>query len=508
MEPKRGVSIQQDLFHPFDSGFDEKELPLSERSDENDYFHRAYSLAVVESLLQDGIDARHRPFNLLDRRTLALQAIAFSLGSLGLGSVSEGGVQRETMADHLCKHIEEQLTCHDEGFTLPHFDEIKSFAKRFVDQLVNSYTAKPFEASIFNPATKTFRKVEIRIFEEVDDIDNNFYLRPSVSATNLYLGALDLSLEDAQYALQFLLEHQIKKGMLNNAFKTSKELRTKTLAYKDHILRFERQISTNVRNVGWRTQIGPKLDEIKKNVPQLLETNRTILKGIQSRHELREGDRGELITALTRAIKDCISVHKALSNIVIGLDGHYRKEQDRQGFFSRATNRLPNLMDEVLGPLMSVPGESLTEVTETLISQISPPSANPIFDIKTVMMEALRPRRVYESAECDHQELDLEVSTIHYPPNVSEADIIAAKHLINSKISSGARSLSNIVHQATDDRCDFSVIHAAVLVVLSVWQKDTTDQMWEPFMANNKFTAGEITSSDFHINPITKRSVV
>ncbi len=504
----KNKGAQQDLFDPFEIGTTEWNIsPAGDDRDEGDFFHRAYSIAVVEILLQDGIDIRHKPFHLLDRRVLTLQAIAFSLGSLGLGSISAGGVRRESMAEHLCRHIEEQLMNHDEGLEMPHFDEIRVFSRKFVNRMANEYTAKPFETSIYNPETKTFRRAAIRIFEEIEGNDGIFYLRPSLNATNLYLGALDLSLEDAQFALQHLLEHQIKKGMLKDAFRTSKELHTKTLAYKDRILSFERQMSTNIHNVSWRTQIGPKLEEIQKVVPALLETNRTIRRGIQENLELREGNRRELVTELLKAITDCIAVTNGLTKIVVGLDTLYRREQERQGFFSRSSHRLPSLKDEVLPLMMTISGKALPEMTDRLITRISPPVANSIFDLKSVVMEALRPRRIIAESETDHLELDLEGAEVKYFPNVTDADIEKAKHLIEKAIGGQGCLLSKVITQAYDADYSFSVLHATCLYVQAVWQIPDPNLPWEAFLANATFTIGDITCSDFHLKPVERRRV-
>lgn len=460
--------------------------------DDRDMFERATALLAHTPLINVSFDNRRHPFNLLDQQSLALSAINFSIRSVGLGDISDGGVQRESMIDSLVSPVNEQLRAHPEISEYPSIEEIEQYAADLIKQLMT-----PISRSIYHPQSESFKTILMQALKEVDDHQGNFYLRPSVESTNLFLGTLKMSLTDEQFMLQALLEHQIKRGLISNAFQTARKLQKRTLFYKEEILDTKRRMSLNVRFMNWEEHVESKINEIKETLPALLETNRKILNSVQNNFDLRSSDRGQLVAALIREIRDCIDIHKQLQNELQTLDGHYQKEQSRQSFYSFHGKTLPNMVDDVLVPLMCLKKEYIKDVSESLVSVFVPPGAIEMYDLATVITNALREKRVVEDHTMDDDGLHLQEVQGEEQPNFSKEDLELALEFISNLLQNGPAKLSVIMQAGCDAKLATTVLHAMAMSTVTYWPDENYLGHWSIEKLDESFTNTICSSDDF-----------
>lgn len=462
--------------------------------EDRDMFDRANALLAHSPLIKIGVDSRRHPFNLLDQQTLALYALNFSIRSVGLGDISDGGVQRETMIDNLVGPITEQLHALPEIASYPTSKEVEQYAADLIKQLM-----EPVKANIYQPLTREFKSVCLQVLIEVDDHRGNFYIRPSVQSTNLFLGSLKVSLTDDQFMLQALLAHQIERGLIKNAFQTAKKLQRRTLFYKEEVLDKKRRMSLNVRHVNWSEHVESKIKEINESLPALLETNRKILRSVQDNFELRRSERGPLAAALIREIKDCIDIHKQLQSEIQTLDSHYQKELSRQSFYSRYGQTLPSMIDDVLLPLMSLKGEKMAAASDSLLGVFSPPGATSVYDLKSVVMSALREKRTFEDKETADEDLDLHVMAEESKPNFLKKDSDQAVEFITAAVQKKPLPLSEIMQDAAEGGMKKQALHAMALIVSLYWPDGGYKGFWKIEKTDKSFSNNICNSNDFLI---------
>lgn len=460
----------------------------------SDMFDRTCTLLASSPLTNAGFDTRRAPFHLLDQRSIALQALNFSIGSVGLGSISEGGIQRSSMIDHLKAVIHEQLENVDGDFEYPTDKQIEDYAGDIIKQLMTQQ-----EAQVYHPTSKMFKTFEFRVLKEVDDDYGNFYLRPSLESTNLFLGSLKMSLRDDQIMLQALLEHQIKQGLIKNAFKTARTLRTRTIFFKEEVLVLKRRISLNVRALHWDQHVMAKISEVKESLPALLQTNRRILQSVQNNHDLRSSDRGPIAAALSKAITDCIDIHKTLTLELHSLDSHYRAEQSRQSFFSRSRETLPNMVEDVLVPMMMIRKDYVVEAANSLLAVFRAPAALPIFDLKSTVLTALREKKVFEYEPAEDVDLDLVVAANEEPPKFTHGDVEKAADFILDEVRTKPKLLSRIMSDAADQGLKKCVRHAMAVLVVTTWSYENYRGQWRVDKTEDNFSNDICTSNEFRI---------
>jgi hypothetical protein len=299
--------------------------------------------------------------------------------------------------------------------------------------------------------------------------------------------------------LQALLEHQIKLGLITNAFQTARKLKKRTLFYKEEVMDKKRRMSLNVRFMNWEEHVESKIKEIRETLPALLDTNRKILKSVQDNFDLRRSERGPLVAALIREIKDCIGVHKQLQNELQTLDSHYQKEQSRQGFFSRHGQTLPNMVNDVLVPLMSLKPSYLNGINEVLISTFLPPTATKVYDLKSVVTAALKEKRVIEENTGDSEDLDLQVMSETEKPNFTKKDSDRALEFISAAVQSKPLKLSEIMALGKEAELDRQILHAMALTTAIYWAESNYFGHWSIEKVEGSFFNDICSSDDFLI---------
>ena len=492
-----GLGETIDMFdyenYPIEEAFDfESEVESAEHAD---MYDRACALLAATPLAIAGVDARRTPFHLLDQNSLALRALDLSIGSVGLGSISEGGAQRGEMVKALCEAVREQLEYSDDIAAYPKDDDIVAYASDMIGHLI-----EPIRKKVYHPKSQGFRTEDRRVLREVDDERGEFYIRPSVEAINLFFGSLKVSLADEQIMLEALLEHQINQGLFKDAFQTALVLKKKALFYKEDVLEAKSRMTRNIRAMSWLDQVEPMIKEISATLDGLLITNRNILKTIQENFRLKESEKGPMVAALIKTIKDCIAIHKSLWTEVQSLDTHFSKEQSRQAFFSTSGDTLPNMLTDVLVSLFGVRREYFDWMSSELFSIFSPPRAQPVFNLTRIIDDALREKKVVEEVEPLSDEIVFTTPPLPILPNFSARQVERASDLIKEAVSKGDKHLSEIMKEGISNDMNSEILHAMAVLVVTTWPHTELQRNWSVKKTGESFSNAICTSDDFLIS--------
>ena len=257
--------------------------------------------------------------------------------------------------------------------------------------------------------------------------------------------------------------------------------------------------------MNWGEHIGSKINEIQEVLPDLLKTNREILKSIESNFELRQSERGQMVGALIREIKECCDTHNQLQNEVQSLDRLYQEEMERYAFVSSYRRMLPSMMDDVLVPLMHLESKYLDEISETLFTILTPPRATQTYDLNTMVIDALKEKKKHESQTALEEPLDLQEAPRAEKPNFTKEDTNLAVEFITGVLKKGPANLSEILEKGSEAGLGIPVLHAIALTTTIYWSEGDYLARWSIEKLNGKFFNEICRSDDFLLTDITER---
>lgn len=199
------------------------------------------------------------------------------------------------------------------------------------------------------------RRAELvfKLLEEVEAPDGSVVLRATDEAINLFVGALDRDVEDAQAAAEAVLASQLRRGRIDQAVHTAREARLRSIQFTVKVRRVLAATRRDVRQVDWGEDVPRLLDEAVTHLADRLEVERQLLCTL--RETLEDAERGDVAAAaeLVGLVEDCQSRHLELHAELLGARTTFLVEQERQRFRAVTDVRLVHLDDDLLKPLLA-----------------------------------------------------------------------------------------------------------------------------------------------------------
>jgi hypothetical protein len=200
-----------------------------------------------------------------------------------------------------------------------------------------------------------------KLLEEVEAPDGTIVLRATDEAVNLFVGALDRDVEDAQAAAEAILESQLRRGRIDQAVATAREARLRSVQFAGRVRRVLDATRRDLRQVDWGEDVPRLLDDALHHLASRLDVERHLVATLRDTlDEIADagedgGARGAAQAAeLVRLVTDCQSRHLELHEQLLGARGEFLAAQDRQRFAPAADARAVDLGEELLKPLLRV----------------------------------------------------------------------------------------------------------------------------------------------------------
>lgn len=242
-----------------------------------------------------------------------------------------------------------------------------------------------------------------KLLEEVEAPDGTVVLRATDEAVNLFVGALDRDVEDAQAAAEAVLESQLRRGRIDQAVATAREARLRSVQFAARVRRVLEATRRDLRQVDWGADVPRLLDDALTHLGTRLDVERALLATLRetldevadaAEEGTAEGaaQAGELVVLVT----DCQSRHLELHQQLLGARSEFLAAQDRQRFAPAAQARVVDLSEELLKPLLRLPA-ALGEPAATAFLVGALGSVPPRLARLTELVDALlQPRRTAE----------------------------------------------------------------------------------------------------------------
>ena len=251
-----------------------------------------------------------------------------------------------------------------------------------------------------------------KLLEEVEAPDGTIVLRATDEAVNLFVGALDRDVEDAQAAAEAVLASQLRRGRVGQAVHTAKEARLRSVQFTRKVRRILEATRRDVRQVDWGEDVPALLSDSLDHLAERLSVERRLIVTLSDTLERApEGDDARAAARLVELVRDCRSRHTDLHRELVGARAVFLDEQERQRFGRTAETRLVCLEEDLLKPLLAAPVPVGAPAAAAFLVRSLGPGPPRLLRVADLVAGLLRPR--LEAAE----------PPLFEPPELTELDL-------------------------------------------------------------------------------------
>lgn len=373
-----------------------------------------------------------------DLRALSLAAIDAVIEHMGL----EYGATSDAVIDRLCVLAAAAAPGRPS-------EEIRVVARAVLDGLLNDRGRREaFSVPYGEWGTDDYRTAELvfKLLEEVEAPDGTIVLRATDEAVNLFVGALDRDVEDAQAAAEAVLQSQLRRGRIDQAILTAKEARLRSLQFTRKVRRILDATRRDVRQVDWTEDVPRLLSDSLDHLSERLEVERTLLATIEKTlAEAGEAEEARGAAQLVGIVTDCRLRHMDLHRELIGARTVFLSEQERQRFRPAAEVRLIRVEEDLLKPLLAETAAAAEPVAVAFLVRSMGPSPPRQLRLADLISSLLMPPREEEEAPLDEEPdlVPVDLDPLRFPEEVRRS-----ARTILSAVNGGPVRLSDLLAPA------------------------------------------------------------
>jgi hypothetical protein len=248
-------------------------------------------------------------------------------------------------------------------------------------------------------------EVAFKLLEEIEAPDGSIVLRATDEAVNLFVGALDRDIADAQAAAEAVLASQVRRGRLDQAVHTARAARLRSIQFATRVRRVFDTTRHDIRQVDWSHDVPDLLAQALAHLDERLEVERHLVATV--RELVAGGDAGPAGPTLLELIEDCQLRHLELHALLLNARTTFLEEQERQRFAVSIDSRALELGEQLLQPLLTQPRRVALPVAERFLRAVTgpvPPRPVRLSDLVEVLFQ---PRRGGEDEDIVDDEPEL-----------------------------------------------------------------------------------------------------
>jgi hypothetical protein len=446
------------------------------------------------------LDALHRSNALRDPELRHYDGLALGLATMDL-IIDHMGLDIDVDRARVASHLEPLLAEMDRvaGKT-PDGEHHTAIVDRVVGALRNDEERRrPFAVSYLDlDGGKLVRRLrEFRLVYDQFHPDGGTVLRLSNEAVNLFLGALELPIEDAQAAAEAIVQSQLARGRLDEALDSAQGAHLQSIRYKAKLERVLRETRRDVTSLDWRVEVPRLLDEALAHVSARLLVEQTIVNTATERLDLlEEGDeRGAIVARISALARECMLLHTALQGPLMRARNVFLDEQARQRFVAPPLTARPELVRDVLEPALALPKSDalpLVESLQPLLFGAHPPA---VLSLRMLVDWQLRPRR--EIAPSPHAVAEPDLAERGLDPTRFPAEI---RTLVTELLDglTEPRTLSELLEALRAQGAPEATLDALALSVSEAFADEQTHSI---VRVGSRFEAGGWFGDELLITP-------
>ena len=309
----------------------------------------------------------------IDRHTLFLHIIEIMISRTFQDKMTRNQVTREVV-----KLLEEQYNALSVDVSQ---DDLSREAEKMIDFMLD----RSIKYRFFDRQNQTFKSSKpFSYLTEEEDFDERLYVHPTNQSINLFLNALETSIEEKQVAYQAILHYQISQGRLADAESSLSNHINASNAHYNEIVNLRRKLRHDAGSIDFNF-IKDTLNKALHDTTSFIETDREIQDLL---HNMLDSDPDEdthaNIHRLNEGIMRCITIYSQLDNETREVLEEFTKQKSR--LFNTNDRALTyDIAENIEAPLLELEvGEGL-HIGNALFNSMLPASPKKVLDPMTYM---------------------------------------------------------------------------------------------------------------------------
>jgi len=293
-------------------------------------------------------------------------------------------------------------------------------------------------------------------------------------AVNLYFNALGLDLEDSQAAMEAIVHSQLMRGKFDEARDNAHYALRQSRLYRDKLARMLRDTQRDISRVDWLEAAPRLISDAMKHLETRLDVESNIIQVTQARLDaLTPGTRESAAVARVAAyIQQCVDTHTRLQRDLIVARTTFLDSQAQQAFVPALLSSKPNLMREVVEPLLCMNVRDAQQVIDRTMPYLVTPQPPSMLSLNNLFFGLLRPKRAQrkdwidiDDIEPDRLDSDLERYS-SYDREIAESYLQSIQR---------PDTLSSILARARKQHFSASQCEVIVLLVMQHFDLNSTE---------------------------------
>ena len=319
------------------------------------------------------------------------------------------------------------------------------------------------------------RQLEFRLIQDAFGLDGSTVMRLTNEAVNLYFNALELDLEDSQAATEAIVHSQMCRGKFDEARRNAHYAVRQSRLYCDRLRKMLRDTQRDISRVDWAEKAPKLISEAMSHLEARLDVERNIILTASERLEsLTPGTPESLAVArVVAAIQYCVETHTVLQRELMTARATFLDSQAQQAFVSEHNSTMPELMREVVEPLMSMGVNDVLEVIDRTLPHLMAPRIPAQVSLCFLFDGLLRPKRQQRRDWIDIEPIEAQQVAMDLS-RYSEEDRAIVEHLLRSIVK--PTTLSDLLAYARAQRFTRAQCDIIVLLVMQHYDVESTEK--------------------------------
>ncbi|MBQ9395462.1 MAG: hypothetical protein IJU23_08090 [Proteobacteria bacterium] len=339
----------------------------------------------------------------------------------------------------------------------------------------------------------TERQLEFRLIQDAFGLDGTTVMRLTNEAVNLYFNALELDLEDSQAATEAIVHSQMCRGKFDDARRSAHYAVRQSRLYCDRLRRLLRDTQRDISRVDWVSNAPKLIGEAMDHLEARLDVEQKIILTASDRLDaLTPGTPESIAVArVVQAIQVCIETHTILQRELMTARTTFLDSQAQQAFVSEKASSMPNLMAEVVEPLMGMAVNDVLEVVDNTLPHLMAPKIPTQVSLCFLFDGLLRPKRQLRREWIDIEPIEAD----HFSGDIarySEGDRNIVEHLLRSIVH--GTTLSDLLAYARVQR--FTRVQCEIIILL-IMQHFDVESTEKPIVRVEK-TGALLTDTEYY----------
>lgn len=242
------------------------------------------------------------------------------------------------------------------------------------------------------------RQLEFRLIHDAFSLSaqgSETVMKLTDEAVNLYFNALGLDLEDSQAAMEAIVHSQLMRGKFDEARDNAHYALRQSRLYRDKLARVLRDTQRDISRVDWNEAVPSLIADAMKHLETRLDVEGNIIQVTQARLDaLTPGTRESAAVASVAAyMQQCVETHTHLQKDLIGARTTFLDSQARQAFVPAQLSVRPNLMHDVVMPVLEMNVADARTLFDTTLPFLLTPQPPTMLSLNQLFYGLLRPKR-------------------------------------------------------------------------------------------------------------------